>query len=229
MNERTNTMKNEASGRRATYALFARLFETELDADALRSLAEGEGRMVLDGLAALGVAENSAKRVVAVADSADESVVQRLAIEFNGLFQAHNRVYPHASCWGMDKPKLMGPAWHKVLDFYRHEGLSPHPDRAWLADHIGTELYFASVMAGRVADAPGAQEAQDAQERFTAYIEEHIVPWVPRFLDAVAADERSGFYADAALVALAFIEIDAEMLGIGLLSTSPEGSVEARR
>jgi len=225
LSEPTKTIREEARGRQAAYALFGRLFERELEREDLASLASGPGAVVLRAFVEAGLPASEAERIIDVAGRADESTVETLNVEYTSLFEAHNRIYPHASCWGATKPMLMGAAWHKVLDFYREAGLAPEDDKAWLADHVGTELYFASVLAARAADAQSSKRVKEAHETFVAFLGGHVLPWVPRFLESVEADPRADFYADVARIALAFIELDVAMLEPGLISTVPESSI----
>lgn len=229
MNDKTLSIKEEAQGRQVAYALLGRLFERELGLDEVLSIGTGEGRQVLLSLAEAGIAWNSANRLIAATNSGGESTVERLSVEYSRLFNAHNRIYSHASCWLGERPRLMGEPWREVLDFYHREGLAPHEENIWLADQVGTQFYFASVLSGRVAQAGSARDARKALEVLVEYLKTHVMTWAPRFLDKVAGDPRADFYADAAIVGLGFVEMDARMLGIDVYPAKYEGQLEEVR
>lgn len=230
MSDRARSMiKEEARGRQAAYALFGRLFERELDLEDVRSIDSGEGGQVFRALSEAGVASNSANRAIAATSLGDEDTVERLSVEYARLFSAHNRIHSHASCWLGDRPRLMGEPWREVLDFYHNEGLVPHEKNIWMADQAGAQLYFASVLSGRVAETGSAADASKSLETLGDYLKTQVMTWVPRFLDKVAGDPRADFYADAALVGLEFLEMDARMLGIDVHSAEHEGFAEIVR
>jgi len=207
-------LASEARGRQAVYALLGRLFERELDVEELLSLASGEGVHVLSSLADAGVASGAVKRIICATAQPDEKTAEQIAIEFARLFLTHDRIHPHASCWMGERSQLMGDAWRAAVEFYHREGLAPRPEDVWCADNVGAQLYFASIISSRVADPPNGQLPGQVEKVLVEYLTEHVMPWVPRFFDRVASDPRADFYREAALVGLAFLEMDAFMLGI---------------
>jgi len=229
MNDKTLSIKEEAQGRQVVYALLGRLFERELGLEEVLSIGTGESMQVLLSLSEAGIARNSANRLIAAASGGDESTVERLSVEYSRLFNAHNRIYSHASCWLGERPRLMGEPWREVLDFYHREGLVPREENIWLADHVGTQIYFASVLSGRVAQAGSARDVRKTLEVLVEYLKTHVMTWVPRFFDKVAGDPRADFYVDAATVGLDFVEMDARMLGIDVYSAEYESLVEEVR
>jgi len=229
MSDKTLSIKEEARGRQVVYAFLGRLFERELGLGEVLSIGTGEGMQVLLSLSEAGVAWNSANRLIAATGGGDERTVERLSVEYSRLFNAHNRIYSHASCWLGERPRLMGEPWREVLDFYHREGLVPREENIWLADHVGTQLYFASVLSERIAQAESARDARKSLEILVEYLKTHVMTWVPRFLDRVAGDPRADFYADAAIVGLGFVEMDARMLGIDVYSAEYEGQLEEVR
>ncbi|MBS3955906.1 MAG: molecular chaperone TorD family protein [Clostridiales bacterium] len=229
MNDTILSIKEEATGREVAYALLGRLFERELGVEDALSIGGGEGGHALRAFAQAGIAPESANRVAATLVACDEGLVERVAIEYARLFCGHDRIYANASCWLSDRPRLMGDAWRDVLDCYHDEGLVPREEDIWLADHVGAELYFASVLSGRVARSGSANTANSFPDVLVNYLGTHVMTWIPRFFDRVAADPRAEFYADAARVGSEFLRVDAQMLGIDVCLAGLEGRIEEVR
>lgn len=211
--ESRESARVEAAGRAAVYSLLARLFSEELDVVAIAGLGESSDA-VLGVLRDLGADPESLERLDAAGQGPSGAACLELAVEYERLFGGQNRVHPFASCWVPGgKPRLLGPQAAAAAAFYAESGVGVDPADAYRMDHVGVELGYLALVAEKIA--VGSDDDVDAlQDRYARFMAEIVVPWMPRFFDAVAEDSRADFYAAAARVAKRFVEIDADMLGI---------------
>ncbi len=99
---------------------------------------------------------------------------------------------PWQSVWDEDAGarRLLGPAHHAALGWYREFGFAPSLDSE-PADHIGLLLLFYAMLLDR--EAPAEQAA--------AFERQHL-GWIPRFAEALAHHARTGTMREAAAVLL---------------------------
>lgn len=128
--------------------------------------------------------------------------VPRLSREYTRLFVAPRpQVYPYESMYGGQSPRVMGESTLDVVRRYR-EAEFPIP-LAWrdLPDHVALELSFMGALAKNEgerwrggAHKPARAVAQ-LQRRF---MEDHLLPWVPEFCDAVLRASSDARFQSAA-------------------------------
>lgn len=85
-------------------------------------------------------------------------------------------------------------------EYYESSGLALEPAPGLPADHLGVELAFMSFLVSH-----GKEESQ--REFFAV----HIHNWVPKYLESFGQEAR-GFYKEAALLLMEFIESEGERL-----------------
>ena len=201
LDDTDSTSTSTALGREWVYGLLGTLFDDVPDALLLNRLRDGEALRLADVARGLGVSATSTERIASVA-GVDMTT---LNIEYTSLFEAHKRVYPFASCWLAEKPRLMRKPWAMANAFYARFGVGLPEDRAMRADHIGTELLFVSLLASRQAAAGDSDEAASLERETERFLSLHLQTWVPDFCRKVVEDERSDYYA-------AFCELTAALL-----------------
>ncbi len=103
---------------------------------------------------------------------------------------------------------LLGQATGTVYDQYRQWGLEV--DGA-LADHVGAELEFMAFLTGLPADG----ETRAAQR---AFLEDHLLAWLPRFAADVQQHARLGFYRALGRALASFLEREQAWLGLAAAS-----------
>lgn len=195
----------EALGRAWLYGLLGRLFDDIPDSELMNLMIGGDAVRLAAIAREIGVSTDSAARIEAV--SADDAV--SLGVEFTTLFEAHGRIYPFASCWTGEKPRLMRKPWAMANAFYQRLGLGLSEERLPRADHVGTELSFLSVLAAREAEARGTDDVAAASVEFERFLAVHVLTWVPEFCAKVRADTRADFYAVLAETLQAVLAIEA--------------------
>lgn len=182
---------DEALGRAWLYGLLGVIFDDVPTQDTLNRLSSGEAARLAEVARSLGVPASSAHMIREFPDAGLEA----LGVEYTSLFEAHERIYPYASCWTSEKPRLMRKPWAMARAAYERSGLGLAEERLARADHIGTELSFLSVLAQREAEVASSDAKGDAHAEFVNFLEVHVIIWMPEFCTAVMQDRRAIRYA----------------------------------
>lgn len=96
----------------------------------------------------------------------------------------------------------------QVVRAYRREGFAVSPDYHMPEDHIHLELGFLGVLAGRAHEALDAGDATEALRLARAlqnFLHDHVLAWVPAFLDDVQKWAKTDYYRGIALLAKGFL------------------------
>ena len=209
----------EMEQRRVMYSVLGRVFEDAMDLSGVGAICVPPACDALSDLRQAGVASDAVERLLSRSSRATEESVKRLRAEYDALFRSENRIFSCASCWTAHAPDVAGVWWERALAFYRRHGVSVRSDRACVADHAGTELHVASLLAARACEACSDEELERNTVALREMLADVILPWLPDFFAAVEADRRADFYKDAASVARGFLEYEGALL---VRSTSGE-------
>ena len=101
------------------------------------------------------------------------------------LFQ----LYPLASVYLDNQGKIGGEARDRIAGFWRALGLAPPVE----PDHLAILLAFLSLISDREAQAQDPADRERWQRVRRAFLWEHLLSWVPIFLDKLN-DLDGGFY-----------------------------------
>jgi hypothetical protein len=102
------------------------------------------------------------------------------AAEYTGVFIVH--LYPYASVYLGAEGMLGGEARDRVAGFWRALRLTPPAEPDHLAALLGL---YASLIEREAEDGDGARRLLWRQAR-SALLEEHLVSWLPPYLDRLA-------------------------------------------
>lgn len=95
---------------------------------------------------------------------------------------------PYESMWNEDAPQqrgiMMGSAAGQMLALYRRAGLTMRPHQGELPDHLVVEL---EALAWSL-------EQSRAPAVATALLDNHLLVWLPRFCERVAAETNHPYY-----------------------------------
>ena len=181
------------------------------DADLLDLLAEDltwEQLLAADEVLALDAEAPLAELRGWLAGYEDEErLLLDLGVEHTYLFittRPHVPAPPYESAYH-GRGLLMGEPVSQVLEAYRAAGLAMHRDYDALPDHVTAELEFAAYLlqqeleADQAGDDPSstlgqglaATEWREHQRRFW---QEHLLHWLPEFLEKVTTGARQPFY-----------------------------------
>ncbi|MDR1013858.1 MAG: Tat proofreading chaperone DmsD [Coriobacteriales bacterium] len=128
-----------------------------------------------------------------------------------GLAREYQRLFigPHhfkAPAWGsvyLDKDQvLFGTSLLELRQWMRENDIVVNQEKREPEDHIGRML----VLMGWLAT--------EKPEGLHTYLAEHLMPWVPRYLQVLRADARQPFYEGLAVLTQSTLEGIVENLGV---------------
>lgn len=139
-------------------------------------------------------------------DSSREAVLEDLLWEYTRLFIGPYRLPapPWESVYTSPKRLLMQEAHDAVQAQYAEAGLSI-PDPHVLADHIGSELNFLSILHARAESEADGEVPMALAERF---LSEHLRRWVPAFCKDLEAAAEEDLYRELARVTRSVVAAD---------------------
>ncbi len=126
---------------------------------------------------------------------------QLIRMEFKNLFSARF-LSPHESLYNYpshETPRLWGKATEEVEAFYNSVGLTIYEEINLIPDHISAELFFMSYLI----------ENRLIKEQ-KAFMERHMLPWIPAYCDELAKQATTTFFKEVALLLKEFIITDYE-------------------
>jgi len=110
-----------------------------------------------------------------------------------------------------------------VAGFYRAFGVRPGSDSRERPDHLPLELEFAAILlckqrlAAARAEGPAPEASQEAQlclDARRAFIQDHLIWWLPSFSLAMRHKAEQGLYEAAGRVLAALLALERNRLGI---------------
>ncbi|MCP5151776.1 MAG: molecular chaperone TorD family protein [Ectothiorhodospiraceae bacterium] len=157
-------------------------------------LVSERGRSILASMAA----------VVAELDDGADSL-DRHAADFAAIYLTHGYgAAPSESVWLDDEGLAMQGPMFEVRRAYARQGLKAPDWRLRPDDHLVHQLEFVAVLVGR-----GDHEAL---ETAAAFLDAHLLRWLPAFAARVAARSETSFYAGLAALTAVYLEELREVL-----------------
>jgi anaerobic sulfite reductase subunit A len=138
------------------------------------------------------------------AEALHEALLQEYTRLFIGPFKLP--VQPFEAWWVSGH--LMGEALVKVKAFYRRAGVAKSSEYKEPEDHIAFELKFMHHLCeeGLAADTP--ERLKECVTLQRAFLDDHILKWVPTYCDALYTYEGSDFYKGIAKLTKGFIRLE---------------------
>jgi TorA maturation chaperone TorD len=99
----------------------------------------------------------------------------------------------------------MGDSALAVQRRYEQAGFGPVAPEAGPQDHLGAELRFQALLCFREAEAWGGRDLEAAQQRIgqqRAFLDEHLLAWLPDYAGRIVRESREPFYAAAVRLTL---------------------------
>jgi TorA maturation chaperone TorD len=183
------------AARAREYALLATLLSQSPDAKLLSALAGLRGDASPIGLAHSTLAE-------AARQSSEEGVAREYFSLFAGL--GDGALLPYASHYLTDT--LYGRPLARLRETLQKLGIEKSPERIEPEDHAG---FLCEVMAGLVGGDISAPKDTDR-----AFFEEHLAPWIRRFLVDLETSKIADFYRFVGLLGRTFIDVEAEAFAL---------------
>ena len=140
---------------------------------------------------------------------------QFLDVDFSNLFVLH--LIPYESFYMREDQMLETGGDNPVVQIYNDYDFRVQLDkaRAVSPDHIGIELEFMYMLADSEYKALESEDYEAAAEIARIerdFLKNHLLEWVPMFLQNVKAEAGTPFYYDAASLTLEFILNDYDYL-----------------
>lgn len=214
--------KSEMEPRARLYSLLSRLYRVEVDAPLLKTLKELSFPEAGNETLAAGYSMLSAYLA-----NCGEEALDDLAVDYATVFLAAGSAdgqaaIPCESIYTSPKKIFMQEAWEDVCRLYAEKGMTKSSKHADLMeDHLALELEFMSELVKR---------RDPATEQ--AFIEKHLLNWLPEFVADVDQYADVDFYKAVARITLGFIQMEHELLTAlnnGTLKQACSYSVRADR
>ena len=190
--------------RASLYWWFSTLLTKELSKDQLAEYFSGEGLNFLNQLEQEPLfhdmileIKSSLLSIMVIKQPALE-----LAADFSQLFltDAKKGAPPYASVYLSSTGQLFEKPHHEMLALFTKEGLAIDPNFKEPADHIAIQLdYMGNLIVKEGGNATNAQKA---------FVNDHLINWLPQFVDATKKVNNSGFYQAICQLLLIFITDD---------------------
>ena len=197
----------EISEQRATlYWWFSTLLTKELDKEQLAQYFSGDGLAFLsqleeDPLFSEAVLEIKSALLIVMAI---KHPTLELAADFSQLFltDAKKGAPPYASVYLSSTGQLFEKPHHDMLELFKKEGLIIDPNFKEPADHIAIQLdYMGNLIVKEGGNTTHAQKS---------FVNDHLINWLPQFIEATKKVKNSGFYQGVCKLLLVFIANDLE-------------------
>jgi len=203
------------SNRADTYSFLSRIYRVEAD-KALLDQISGMGLSVGEGETEIGEGYALLERFVA---ATTESTLTDLAVDYARIFLGVSRgsaAFPYESVYTSESRMFMQESRDEVLTVFRAEGLDRAEDFNEPEDHIALEFEFMAFLSQKTIDALQEGEDEDVVrylEKQNAFLEEHILTWVPDFCRDVDRFAKTDFYKAAAKITQGFLDIEKAVIG----------------
>ena len=151
------------------------------------------------------------KEAVDGIDLHSDQEFEDLLWEFTRLFIGPYRLScpPWESVYASPKKLMMQEAYDEVKDLYRETGLAiTNPDV--MADHIGAELNFLSILFDRIDFDP--KEGSHYIAVVKRFLDEHLKTWIPHFTLDMEEAATLPFYKALARITRDFILTECNLL-----------------
>lgn len=201
--------------RASTYGLLARLFQKEVDGEALAQLQA----MRFPAATGNATVDEGYHQLYEYLKTAWDDSVTELAIDYVRTFVGHgvngySAAYPFESVYTSSRRLLMQEARAEVLQVLRDNDLKRG---SWNEgeDHIALELEFMQRMSLRTADAlrAGDEDASvDLLATQRAFVRDHLLNWLPLLVTDMRLFSKTLFYQGLGQLALGYVEEDAAIL-----------------
>ncbi len=213
MNQTKNRENMDVARQRShIYGLLATFYRQEVTSDFLRQIKDPQFIGVFSDLG-LELGQDLFQKP-------EGSVLEEMSVEYARLFLGPGKhISPHESVHLPEEEGGTGQLWGKpavkVKIFIEASGLEYKSEYSGLPDHISVELEFMQHLTLREAQAWEEEEAKGSEFYLKiekAFIEEHLIHWIPIFCEKVMEEAEMPFYKGMAALTKKFIEFERKEL-----------------
>ncbi len=200
------------------YSLLYKVLAREPDAELLSLLtAESAG----EAFALLGSGEDTLAKVPAffaqLRGEFNDAFVSEARSEFTRLFIGPIKLVapPWESVYIGKEAMLFQESTLAVRRFYQNYGLQPEGYPRVADDSLALELAFMSKLAERACTAFGQEKREELRSALTGsseFLTEHMLVWIPKFLERMSESPSKVLYPQLCLILSAFISADKDVL-----------------
>ena len=139
-------------------------------------------------------------------DMASDSELEDLLWEYTRLFIGPYKLPcpPWESVYTSPKRLMMQEAYDEVRDYYNKAGLTVN-NQGIMADHIGAELNFLTVVLQKAHSDP--EKEQYYRDLTRGFLDEHVIRWIPQFARDMEDAADLSFYKTLARVTRSMIDL----------------------
>jgi anaerobic sulfite reductase subunit A len=223
-------MKNEfafglARARGRLYRFLGGLYIMEVDAKQLKNLKQmvfpipssengNESDDLTEGYRLLG----------GYIATASEEKLEDLAADYAKVFLAAGdasgrAAFPYESVYVNRDAQVCGGTQMQMRALYLARGWQPDPNvYRTMEDNIGLMLEYMGILCDELAEAFEADDEEKTAcllEEQRAFVEQHLIRWVPAFTSDVIKYAEYDFYKGVAKITFGFIKNEHSLLGMG--------------
>ena len=210
------------------------LHDRELDAACIGDLKQADFPSGLGLCLQSDLARQAASvlntAILDLGQNPDETTLDKLAADFADIYLNHTlQASPFESVW-LDEEKLaMQQPMFQVREWYRRHQLAARNWRTRADDYLGYELAFLAHLFAACTQLQDDKSRLQTLRDAAAFIDEHLIRWLPRFAQRVAQRCTTPFYAGLAMLTAAYVEDLRELLVVILAEPRPDPeSIEKR-
>lgn len=198
------------------YWWLSSLFANELTEENIAQYHSAEIRAFLTGLGENAALKPAIDRVVdALNRLMDREDAQlELAADFCDLFLKSDRdsALPYASMYIGQSGLLNDTPAKEMEELMAKHGVAVEKELNEPADHLAIELDFLGNLIIRSNELEQERHLEDALKEQEAFIQQHLLSWVPKFSAKCQTLDDFGFYSAIASLTSAFLELDCSYL-----------------
>lgn len=200
--------------RLGVYQVLARLWMSEVD----ERLFEGLKATEFPSTPETPELENAYRSLEAYLRDSPEEALTELTADYAVLCRSvdrHRGAHPYESVHTNHLGLMMQDEWEAVLRFYRDIGFERSESAIEPEDHLGIELECMARLCQRQLDASARDDEAASDEAIAQQrqlLEEHLLIWVPRFVEKVESMAKTDFYKAIASITNEYLKLDEGIL-----------------
>jgi len=214
-------VRTQVQSHASSYAFLAWLFLEQPDVDFVTRLLAGDTQDSLGSLTSSSLADSRMITGLQIMRSSlqvqgsrtIEDICLTLAVERTRLLRGVAREYgpppPYESLYRSLEASDGISFLVQVAEFYRYAQIDLLAERADRLDYLGLELDFMRLLCEeeiRSLDQGDTDEAEGFARLQHRFLQEHLLPWVPRYCESLLSHSTAGFYQGVAQLLLGFLE-----------------------
>jgi len=161
------------------------------------------------------------------AGSGEAQLSETLGVDRTRLYRGVSPTYgpppPYEAVWNSDAVK-QNEFLQRIARIYQEDGLTPSADIHERLDYLGIELAYIEHLARAEAkklESGKIRSADKLRERQKMFLHEHLLNWLPKFVEKALLYAGTDFYRGHLLMLRGFVSEQAEILST-IASAAPE-------